>query len=995
MKALKGGWKELRIITSKTTKDDLYLFDRISNKDKIIVYNKSDKFVEFTPSKVDELNFINTLDIFGDGSCIATYTLDGNANDLSGNHNGTWYGSEQYDTGKFDQCAKFNGNNSIKTGVSSFPATVTLSFWFKQGEIDTSAQHCLFSFFGNGKNILNLWQYTTDLKKKMFFDINQGESTKPLPLTYEDNLWHHLVVDTLGNVYVDGEKVLEIPSVDLSTVDRPLLIGGDWDPDNNNPNDFACSGTYVDQIRIFNRILSEEEIKLLSLGEKYYHCQLSYLSQAPEQAFRKESFSIWVSTPFEQEETDSDWNWYQIEVDEKPREVKIVSADVNEIKTVTEVLKGENLLVCSNNEVIEKQLDGYPDIVNTVNVLDVFNDGSCIATYTLDGDPSDLGGKYNGLWKGSEQYEIGKFGKCAKFDGGSYIELQNSSTALDTTKPFTISLWGKFDTINDKWSRFFDKYFYASGTTVDRRGVIIARKANSNEIFTDYGISGSSGKIISYPAKEKTWYHLVVTFDGKTLSFYVNSVLVGSESISTPTNADKNATIGSGYDGGGYQPLVGSVDQVRIFNRPLSEEEIKALYKEELYKIDISSFNLTNPPTKAWKEPTKVYVALESNSDRCLWKDEDISDKIQNATTSSFEFQDIRRDLVKAEDSLIINGNNVKVNEVTPKGSWDTSTMVLISDYSVGKEETNPGGIFFRPDGSKMYIVGYTNATVYQYNLSTPWDVTTASLESSKSIKDQDSSPQGIFFYPDGTKMYIVGSWNDKVYQYNLSTPWDVTTATFVSSKSIKDKDNNPRDLFFHPDGSKMYIVGDGNNTVYQYNLSTPWDVTTASLESSKSIKEFFDYLTGISFNPTGDKMYVVGTTDPLVCQYNLSTPWDVTTATFVSSYKIESKPQSIFFHPNGDKVYILSGSDDKVHQYLLPINYQIKVPEQPSTITSVIIPQRITLQTLQNRTYLTDQDIIRSKYQTVNKKGRALRVKLEGIENTYVDNFKVNLWTE
>ena len=53
-------------------------------------------------------------DIFGDDSCITTYTLDGNANDLSGNYDGTWSSTEQYTTGKFGQGALITANDSTR-----------------------------------------------------------------------------------------------------------------------------------------------------------------------------------------------------------------------------------------------------------------------------------------------------------------------------------------------------------------------------------------------------------------------------------------------------------------------------------------------------------------------------------------------------------------------------------------------------------------------------------------------------------------------------------------------------------------------------------------------------------------------------------------------------------------------------------------------------------------------------------------------------------------
>ena len=76
-----------------------------------------------------------------------------------------------------------------------------------------------------------------------------------------------------------------------------------------------------------------------------------------------------------------------------------------------------------------------------------------------------------------------------------------------------------------------------------------------------------------------------------------------------------------------------------------------------------------------------------------------------------------------------------------------------------------------------MFIVGSGSNTVYQYSLSTAWDVSTASYDSvSFGLTGQEASVSGIRFKPDGTKMFIVGYSGDSVYEYSLSTAWDAST---------------------------------------------------------------------------------------------------------------------------------------------------------------------------------------------------------------------------
>jgi hypothetical protein len=110
---------------------------------------------------------------------------------------------------------------------------------------------------------------------------------------------------------------------------------------------------------------------------------------------------------------------------------------------------------------------------------------------------------------------------------------------------------------------------------------------------------------------------------------------------------------------------------------------------------------------------------------------------------------------------------------------------VYVQSFSVSAQEETPTGIFFSPDGINMYIVGATGDEVNQYLLSTAWNISTASFVRLFSVSAQDTSPQGLFFKPDGTKMYIVGATGDDVNEYDLSTAWTISTASFIQLFSV------------------------------------------------------------------------------------------------------------------------------------------------------------------------------------------------------------------
>jgi hypothetical protein len=104
-------------------------------------------------------------------------------------------------------------------------------------------------------------------------------------------------------------------------------------------------------------------------------------------------------------------------------------------------------------------------------------------------------------------------------------------------------------------------------------------------------------------------------------------------------------------------------------------------------------------------------------------------------------------------------------------------------NYNFGTQNSIPEGIYIREDGKKLYMVGAaTNKYVYQYSFGTDYNIKELSYDNKYyNVSSQTSAPKSIFFNNTGTIMYILGESDDKIYQYNLGTAWDVSTANFTN----------------------------------------------------------------------------------------------------------------------------------------------------------------------------------------------------------------------
>lgn len=221
---------------------------------------------------------------------------------------------------------------------------------------------------------------------------------------------------------------------------------------------------------------------------------------------------------------------------------------------------------------------------------------------------------------------------------------------------------------------------------------------------------------------------------------------------------------------------------------------------------------------------------------------------------------------------------NEAVFQYTLSASWDVSTATYANKSKYyGSQDHYACRATFSSDGSKMYIMGSITDTVFQYTLSTFWDVSAATYaDKFKDIGDEEDASRGLTFSSDGSKMYVVGINNDTVFQYTLSILWDVSAATYANKfKDVSSEDDTPYGVAFSFDGNAMYVLGYTADTVFQYALSTSWDVSTAVYaDKFKDVGSEDIYPFDITFSTDGSKMYIMGDNNDTVYQYTLPVGW-------------------------------------------------------------------------------------------------------------------------
>ena len=253
--------------------------------------------------------------------------------------------------------------------------------------------------------------------------------------------------------------------------------------------------------------------------------------------------------------------------------------------------------------------------------------------------------------------------------------------------------------------------------------------------------------------------------------------------------------------------------------------------------------------------------------------------------------------------------------------SFSGKTIALLEE---GLQEA----IFMSPDGTKFYTLGRSSDTVYQYTLSTAYDISTATYDSvSFSVNSQDGNPKALTFKPDGTKMYMGGYTNDRVYEYVLSTAWNVSTASYSgNSVSVISQISLISGIAFNSDGTRLFITDEQGKRCAQFNVSTAYSISTASYSSntlnfSSSPTDITPQDLGVSSD--NKKLFFLSEDDRKVVQYNLTTANDLSTAEYSGiSFSLQPAFSSggdamgLTFSNSGKSMYVLDRNNESTYQY-------------------------------------------------------------------------------
>jgi hypothetical protein len=247
--------------------------------------------------------------------------------------------------------------------------------------------------------------------------------------------------------------------------------------------------------------------------------------------------------------------------------------------TVQEIVEGQRVQVYYDGGDVERVI-GSVTVSGTTNTHDIFGDGSAVATYNLDGDATDLGGNYDGT-ASNVAYGDGKFGQCAVFDGSSYLSIPTDT--INNKSHISISIW-----LKPNGDPIYDNLWFSSSVGQLRAQVKVG-------LGISFYVNGTRIDSVDNVLSDGVWSLITITYNGTTFKAYKDATEIASGTASGTINETLYFRLG--YTTNSTELLNGSIDQVRIFNRALTSEEVTTLYNENVAKYT-TPMTLPSAPTK-------------------------------------------------------------------------------------------------------------------------------------------------------------------------------------------------------------------------------------------------------------------------------------------------------------------------------------------------------------------------------------------------------------
>ena len=237
----------------------------------------------------------------------------------------------------------------------------------------------------------------------------------------------------------------------------------------------------------------------------------------------------------------------------------------------------------------------------------------------------------------------------------------------------------------------------------------------------------------------------------------------------------------------------------------------------------------------------------------------------------------------------VVGESGDDVNEFDLSANFDVSSPTFVQKYSFmtptqsSNLESRPTSVKFNNDGTKMFITGRGSNDLNEFILTTAYNISTAQHETQLPFDSTDNLINAFDFNNDGTMLFITGTQNELMHQFKMNVAFDLSEGVeLIRTKDLpglndendpSNGEDEPFNIEFNLDGTRMFVIGTKGNDVNQYSLSIAFNISTATFDGGLNIG---NNPTGIAFSNFGLKMFITGTSSKSVREYHLPCPYNL-----------------------------------------------------------------------------------------------------------------------
>lgn len=536
----------------------------------------------------------------------------------------------------------------------------------------------------------------------------------------------------------------------------------------------------------------------------------------------------------------------------------------------------------------------------------------------------DQAGTNNGTFVNGATVAPGKVGNAFSFNGANYIDL--TQTVQFNSNDFTIQGW--FRTNADTTVTY--QQIWMSGYNGGNPAVEIVMQDNKLKFYArDISLQTTPDVLTSLGLNDNNWHHFAAIRNGSNFILYADGAQAASISkvMGDLDAADVVPRIGNGLGTTNNRYFVGSIDELQIYNRALTQAEIQAIYNagsngmyaspQTIGSISFSpatlvvgstttvSASATSGLTVVFTSTTPAVCTVSGSTvtgvttGTCTIAADQAGNGTYSAASQATTNLTVTTDSTPPADGILTStpgDTQVTLTWTPATDNVGVTSYKLVFDSATALATACSSGTQIDISGGQPIVhSGLTNGTTYYYRLCA-----TDAAGNWSSGATTSTTPSGQRY------VYVTNSGGNSISVFSIDQPGGgLSPATPPTAAT----GYLPYGLALDPDGRFAYVANYSSNSIGVYTVNQLTGVLTPAGAAPSLTTP-----TDVAVDPTGRFVYAISSTTNIVSAYSINQG----TGALVAAGQLATgtNPMSVAVEPTGRFVYVANYGSSSVTRY-------------------------------------------------------------------------------